>query len=378
MLSFELLHTDAGTGARRGRIRTAHGDIETPVFMPVGTQGTVKALPPRDLLEMDARIILGNTYHLYLRPGHERIARMGGLHKFMGWPRAILTDSGGYQVFSHTDLRKISDDGVKFRSYIDGSEHVLTPEKSMEIQRALGSDIVMAFDECPPYPAEPADVREAVRRTTAWIHRCKAYPLQDHQTLFAIVQGGMDEELRQAHARELQAIGFRGYAIGGLSVGEPKPLMYRVTAATTAVLPHDAPRYLMGVGKPEDLVESVLRGVDMFDCVLPTRNARNGQLFTRKGKMNLRNAQYMEDTEPVDASCGCYTCRNFSRAYLRHLTMAGEILAAQLGTIHNIHYYLDLMRDIRAAIEADRFTEFRESFYAARGEAVPVREARHP
>jgi queuine tRNA-ribosyltransferase len=370
--SFELLKTAIGSAARRGRIETAHGTIETPVFMPVGTQATVKTLAPRELLEMDARIVLGNTYHLYLRPGHERIERLGGLHKFMAWPGAILTDSGGYQVFSHSALRSITDEGVRFKSYIDGSDHFLSPEKSMEIQRALGADIVMAFDECPPYPAEPAYIRESLRRTTDWIHRCRNVELRDYQSLFAIVQGGMDLDLRREHAQTMADIGFPGYAIGGLSVGEPKPLMYEVAEVSAAALPAHAPRYLMGVGKPQDLVECVHRGIDMFDCVLPTRNARNGQLFTSRGQLNLRNAKYVEADRPADEDCACYTCRTFSLAYLRHLSQAGEILGAHLNTIHNIQYYLDLMRGIRKSLEEGSFLVYRSRFYELREEDVPT------
>ena len=370
MKRFDLLKTDP-SGARRGRLETAHGTIETPVFMPVGTQATVKTMPPRDLLDMNIGMILGNTYHLYLRPGHELIERLGGLHAFMGWPGAILTDSGGYQVFSHSELRKISDDGVRFRSYVDGSYHVLTPEKSMLIQRALGSDIVMAFDECPPYPATPEYMRESLRVTTAWAERCLTVDLKPHQTLFGIVQGGMDADLRREHASTLQTLGFRGYAIGGLSVGEPKAMLYGMTEVTAAVLPTEAPRYLMGVGKPEDLVECVLRGIDMFDCVLPTRNARNGQVFTRHGQMNMRNARHAEDTQPLDSACGCYTCRTFSRAYIRHLQMTKELLGAYLCTVHNIYYYHELMGTIRKAIDEGSFLDFRREFYGLRGESVP-------
>jgi queuine tRNA-ribosyltransferase len=368
MLSFELLSTDGR--ARRGRLVTDHGTIETPVFMPVGTQATVKTLSPRDLGELKAQIILGNTYHLYLRPGHERIEKLGGLHQFMAWNGPILTDSGGYQVFSHSELRKIDDRGVRFKSFLDGSEHVLTPEKSIEIQRALGSDIVMAFDECPPYPATPEYIRESLRITTAWAERCQTVKLKPHQSLFGIVQGGMEAGLRREHAHTLQAFDFPGYAIGGLSVGEPKALMYEMAEVTAEVLPANKPRYLMGVGKPEDLVECVARGIDMFDCVLPTRNARNGQLFTRFGKLNVRNAAFAEDTRPVDEECSCYTCRTFTRAYLRHLDHAGEMLGAHLNTLHNVQYFLDLMVDIRAAIAENRFEAFRKEFYAKRGEAA--------
>lgn len=370
MLEFTLLTTDP-SGARRGRLRTAHGVVETPVFMPVGTQATVKTMSPRDLEEVGAQIILGNTYHLYLRPGHDRIARLGGLHAFMAWKRPILTDSGGYQVFSHAELRRIDANGVRFKSYLDGSEHYLSPEKSMEIQRALGSDIVMAFDECPPYPASPAYIRQSVEMTTAWAERCLKVPLQPHQALFGIVQGGMEAELRQAHAQTLTQMGFAGYAIGGLSVGEPKALMYQMAAITAQALPTHSPRYLMGVGTPADLVECVWRGVDMFDCVLPTRNARNGQLFTRTGKINLRNARYADDPTPPDPECRCYTCQNFSRAYLRHLNHAGEALGAHLNTLHNLTYYLELMQEIRAAIEAGRFLEYRRTFYERQGTEPP-------
>ncbi len=373
MKDFSLLSVDP-SGARRGRIETAYSTIETPVFMPVGTQATVKTLTPRDLAEMDTRIILGNTYHLYLRPGHERIERLGGLHKFMNWQGSILTDSGGYQVFSHSQLRKITEDGVRFQSYIDGSYHDLSPEKSMEVQRALGSDIVMAFDECPPYPAAPEYVRKSMDMTTRWAERCLRVELQPHQTLFGIVQGGMDAGLRREHAHTLGELDFNGYAIGGLSVGEPKHILYEMARVTAAELPVEKPRYLMGVGKPEDLVECVLRGIDMFDCVLPTRNARNGQLFVRSGRLNLRNAKFGEDELPPDPECGCYTCRNFTRAYLRHLQMADEMLGAHLNTIHNVFYYLDLMAGIRKAIERGNFMEFRREFYDLRGEPLPEDE----
>jgi queuine tRNA-ribosyltransferase len=290
----------------------------------------------------------------------------------MGWPRAILTDSGGYQVFSHSELRKITKEGVRFKSYLDGIEHVLSPEKSIQILRALGADIIMAFDECPPYPATPEYIRESLRITTEWAERCLSVPLKGHQTLFGIVQGGMEADLRREHALTLQGLGFKGYAIGGLSVGEPKALMYAMTDATARMLPVDSPRYLMGVGTPVDLVECVARGIDMFDCVLPTRNARNGQLFTRTGKLNVRNALYAEDKRPIDADCKCYTCRNFTRAYLRHLDHAGEMLGAHLNTIHNVQYFLDLMAGIRAAIESGTFAAFRDDFYARRGETAPV------
>lgn len=358
---FELHHTDGL--ARRSTFHTPHGPIAMPAFAPVGTQANVKTLEPRDLRETGAQLILANTYHLYLRPGHELIARLGGLHAFMGWDGPILTDSGGYQVFSLADSRKLKADGVVFRSHIDGSQHIFTPEKVMEIEQALGPDIAMVLDECPP-PLDRAYNEEALARTHRWAERCKAAHHRPDQALFGIVQGGVFEDLRVQSAEFLRQLDFPGYAIGGLAVGETKEAMYATLDVTCPALPADKPRYLMGVGAPEDIVEAVARGVDFFDCVLPTRIARNGQLLTPDGRMNMRNAQYAEDQRPVQADCTCYTCRTFSRAYLRHLYKAGEISALRLGTIHNVHFMLELMRQIRTAIEAGHFATFRAEFMA--------------
>lgn len=358
---FELHQTDGL--ARRSTFYTPHGAIEMPAFAPVGTQANVKTLEPRDLHAAGAHLILANTYHLYLRPGHELIQRFGGLHAFMGWDRPILTDSGGYQVFSLADSRKLKDDGVIFRSHIDGSQHLFTPEKVMEIEQALGPDIAMVLDECPP-PLDRAYNEDALARTHRWAERCKAAHHRPDQALFGIVQGGVFEDLRLQSAAFLRQLDFPGYAIGGLAVGETKQAMYATLDFTCPALPADKPRYLMGVGAPEDIVEAVARGVDFFDCVLPTRIARNGQLLTPDGRMNMRNAQYAEDHRPVQEDCTCYTCRTFSRAYLRHLYKAGEISALRLGTIHNVHFMLELMRQIRAAIAAGRFAAFRADFLA--------------
>jgi queuine tRNA-ribosyltransferase len=362
-LKFTLLHTDARDGARLGRIATPHGDIATPAFAPVGTQATVKALDPRDLHDLGAELILANTYHLYLRPGADLVAELGGLHRFMGWDGPILTDSGGFQVFSLAENRQVSDEGVTFRSHIDGSLHTLTPEKVIHIQEQLGADIVMCLDECTE-PHNRAYNEEALARTHAWAERCRAAQTRDDQALFGIVQGGIFPDLRRESARFLTDLYFPGYAIGGLSVGESKEQMYDTLDLTVALLPADKPRYLMGVGAPEDLLEGVARGIDLFDCVLPTRLARNAALFTRQGRINIRNARFERDPTPVEEGCGCYTCQHFSRAYLRHLFKAGEMLAARLAAIHNIHFLLQLLRDIRAAIAADRFQAFKEEFLA--------------
>ena len=365
--------------ARRGRLLTAHGAVETPAFMPVGTAGAVKAVTPRDLAAAGAAMVLANTYHLHLRPGDELIARRGGLHRFMGWSGPILTDSGGYQVFSLAARRVIDEDGVRFRSHLDGSEHELTPESATDIQARLGSDIAMAFDECTPWPASVDEARLSMERTLRWARRSRARHCAlsgspegvgagvttSGQLQFGIVQGGMYPALRERSARETIDIGFDAYAIGGLSVGEPTPVMYDVAGATAAFLPADRPRYLMGVGMPDDLVESVARGVDLFDCVLPTRNARNGQLFTRAGPLSIKAAAYAEDDRPVEAGCGCYTCSHFSRAYLRHLHVAKEIIGAVLNTVHNLHFYLDTMRRIRDAIQSGGFERFRQAFHHA-------------
>ncbi len=367
MFNFSLTTTSTDTAGRLGRIATSHGEVTTPVFMPVGTQATVKTLSPQDLRDIGAEIILSNTYHLFLRPGHELIREFGGLHGFMNWDRPVLTDSGGFQVFSLADLRKVTDEGVTFQSHIDGgAKHFITPEHAVGIQEALGADIIMAFDECIPYPATKDYAQESLERTHRWARRCRDAKKDTGQALFGIVQGGMYPDLRKLSAETLVDIGFEGYAIGGLSVGETKPLMYEMIEATVPHLPADLPRYLMGVGTPEDLVEGVERGIDMFDCVMPTRNARNGTFFTSFGKTAIRNSRYERDNGPLDPECGCYTCRTFSRAYLRHLFNAGEVLALRLGTIHNLSFYLDLMKKIRKSIEEGRFREFKKEFLAKR------------
>jgi queuine tRNA-ribosyltransferase len=344
-------------------LTTTHGTIETPIFMPVGTQATVKAMTPEELQEAGAQIILANTYHLYLRPGHTLIDRLGGLHGFMNWKGPILTDSGGFQVFSLGELRKISEEGVRFRSHIDGSAHFISPETAIEIQESLGSDIIMCFDECPPYPADFAYVRRSMELTGRWARRCKEVHRREGQALFGIVQGGMYPELRKESATQLREIGFDGYALGGLSVGEEKQVMHEMLEQCAPFLPEDQPRYVMGIGAPEDLVEAVHCGYDMFDCVMPTRNARNGMLFTSRGRINIKGAIYAEDQSPLDPDCSCYVCRNYSRAYLRHLFRSREILASRLNTWHNLHYFLNLMAEARRAIAEDRFNEFRSDFY---------------
>jgi len=366
---FSLLATDADTGARRGRLHTRRGTVETPVFMPVGTQGTVKGMLPEALAEIGAEIILGNTYHLFLRPGHELVQRLGGLHRFMNWERPILTDSGGFQVFSLGDLRRIDETGATFQSHLDGARHTLTPELSIGIQEALGADIIMAFDECIPYPASRDYVAESTARSGRWAARCKQSRRSgDGAALFGIVQGGMELDLRSRSVAELLEIGFDGYALGGLSVGEEAGLMYGIMEHALPQLPAQAPRYVMGVGTPENLIEGIARGADMFDCVMPTRNARNGVLFTATGKISIKQARYRDDEAPIDADCSCYTCRHYSRAYLRHLFQANEILASVLNTHHNLHYYVGLMAEARAAIEQQRFAAFRREFHARRTE----------
>jgi queuine tRNA-ribosyltransferase len=372
--AFRVTHEDGR--ARRAVMATAHGDVETPAFMPVGTRGAVKAVTQRDLDDVGAQMLLANTYHLYLRPGDDLIARHGGLHRFIGWSKPILTDSGGYQVFSLAASRTVDEEGVRFRSHLDGSVHLFTPEKAADVQARLGSDIAMILDECLPYPAEHADARVSMERTLRWTRRCRDRFLQVRsgqvsgvavtnpgQAQFGIVQGGVFVPLREESAGATAAMGFDGYAIGGLSVGEPTDLMYDVVARTAPTLPRDSPRYLMGVGTPEDLVESVARGIDLFDCVLPTRNARNGQLFTRNGRVNIRNARYAEDDRPPDEDCACYTCRTFSRAYLRHVSLSGEMCAATLNTLHNLKLYLDTLQAIREAITSGRFETFRQAFH---------------
>ncbi len=376
MLNFTLLHSDGK--ARAGIVSTERGDIPTPIFMPVGTQGTVKAIENRELDEVGAKIILGNTYHLYLRPGLEIIERAGGLHQFINWNHPILTDSGGYQVFSLSDLRGISEEGVRFKSHIDGSQHLFTPESVVDMQRTLGSDIMMVLDECTPYPCDEEYAGKSNELTLRWAERCKIQMERSsakygkQQSVFAIVQGSVYESIRERSAEALVGMGFDGFAIGGLSVGEPSDAMYRMTEVCTAILPSDRPRYLMGVGTPENILESIERGVDMFDCVLPTRNGRNAVLFTRNGKLNMKNAGHAFDFMPPDAECACYTCRNFSRAYIRHLFKSQEILGLQLATIHNLHFYLWLVRSAREAILEDRFAEWKSGMLRFLG--VPVTE----
>jgi queuine tRNA-ribosyltransferase len=345
--------------------------IETPRFMPVGTLGTVKAVATKELKTLGAQIILGNTYHLYLRPGHERVERLGELDRFMNWDGPILTDSGGFQVFSLAGLNKIDDEGVTFQSHLDGSRHRFTPELSMQIQRSLSSNIVMAFDECPPFPATEDQVRAAMRRTVAWGKRGLAVELKPHQQRFGIIQGGLYPHLREESARDMTSLSYDGFAIGGLSIGETPDLMQKMAAHTAPLLPADKPRYLMGVGRPEDLVEGVRAGIDLFDCVMPTRNARNGQLFTSFGKVNIKNARYVDDAEPLDPQCDCETCTQYSRAYLRHLYVCGEALSARLNSIHNLTYYLRIMREMRESILNNRFDEWRENFYIQRNSKKP-------
>ena len=369
-MDFELLGQSGS--ARRGRLRFERGLVETPAFMPVGTYGSVKAMTPEELTGLGAQIILGNTFHLWLRPGTGVIRAHGDLHDFIHWDGPILTDSGGFQVFSLGAMRKITEQGVHFRSPVDGAKVFMGPEESMQVQRELGSDIVMIFDECTPYPASEDEARQSMELSLRWAARSKAAHAGNPNALFGIVQGGVYEQLREASLQGLQEIGFDGYAVGGLSVGEPPADRWRVLDYMSTRLPADRPHYLMGVGTPEDIVESVRRGIDMFDCVMPTRNARNGHLFTHDGKVRIRNAFHKQDTGPVDPLCDCYTCRNYSRAYLHHLQRCNEILGARLATIHNLYYYQQLMADIRAAIEFDRFDAFRAEFYALRNLPVPV------
>lgn len=359
---FEILKKDISSGARLGRIDTNHGSFQTPAFLPVGTQGSIKSLTPEELIEINVEAILSNSYHLYLRPGHETIRKLGGLHRFIHWDRPILTDSGGYQIFSLGDLRKITEQGVIFQSHLDGSTHLLSPEKVMEIQEAFGSDIAMVLDECIPYPASYEYVKKSVELTTLWAKRCLDRKPDNGSALFAIIQGGVYKDLREKSAIELIELGFDGYAIGGLSVGEPKSVMKEVIKWAIPSIPEEFPRYLMGVGTPEDIIEAVMLGVDLFDCVLPTRNARNGTLFTSQGKLSIKQAQYAEDQRPIDESCNCYTCKNYSRAYLRHLYMSKEILSPRLNTIHNLYYYINLMIKIRESIKKGSFMEFYNSF----------------
>ncbi|UCF95777.1 MAG: tRNA guanosine(34) transglycosylase Tgt [Desulfobacterales bacterium] len=371
MNRYEVVARSSSSRARAGLLRTAHGVIETPVFMPVGTAASVKALTPEELRAVGAQIILGNTYHLYLRPGCDVIQRFSGLHRFMNWEGPILTDSGGFQVFSLAKLAKITETGVTFQSHIDGSSHLLTPEKAIEIQFGLGADIVMCLDNCISYPARREDARQALENTSHWAARCKKkWQTGDngHHALYGIVQGGMFKDLRARSAEDLLRIGFNGYAMGGLSVGEPTEVMLEMADFTLALLPDSRPKYIMGVGTPANLIELVALGADMFDCVLPTRNARNGQLFSHDGTMNICNARFKDDTGPIDADCRCYTCRNYSRAYLRHLYLARELLSYRLNTIHNLHHFLSLMQQVRRAIIADEFEILRENFYASKKE----------
>ena len=371
MVSFELQAVDSKTGARAGILHTPHGDIPTPVFMPVGTQGTVKTMPWRDLIDFDTRIILSNTYHLYLKPGHELIARLGGLHEFIRWNRAILTDSGGFQVFSLSDLRKITDEGVMFQSHHDGSYHFFTPEKAIEVEYILRPDIMMSFDQCTDYPISEIDARIAVERTFRWAKRgyerwteLVGYDkqIENAPSLFGIIQGSVYPNLRRISAEQILSIDFPGYAIGGLSVGEPKQEMFDILKLLLPIMPSRKPRYLMGVGKPEDIIRAVALGADMFDCVLPTRNARNASVYTWNGKMSLKAAYYAEDTRPIDENCGCYTCRNYTRAYIRHLFSAGELLAPYLATHHSIYFFMDFMRKIRQSILDGNFSNFMKNF----------------
>lgn len=366
---FRIRATSSTTRARTAEIETTHGTIPTPIFMPVGTLGSVKSLAPEDLVDADVRIILGNTYHLYLRPGCDVIQRFGGLHRFMHWDRPILTDSGGFQVFSLAKLSQLSDQGYAFQSHIDGSRHLLTPEKAVDIQLTINSDILMCLDQCAPYPSTHAEIQKALDLTTRWAKTCRKTWKDKNasgNTLFGIVQGGMFADLRHQAVERLKEIDFPGYAVGGLSVGEPKDLMLEMADHTLSFLPRERPRYVMGVGTPEDLVEMVAMGADMFDCVMPTRNARNGQLFTTTGALNIANAKFKSDTSPVDLKCNCYTCRNYSRAYLRHLYKSRELLAYRLNTIHNVSYYIRLAQAMRQAIEEDTFDDFRTRFYRNR------------
>ncbi|NIR50843.1 tRNA guanosine(34) transglycosylase Tgt [candidate division KSB1 bacterium] len=368
-MNFKVLKEDSESSARTGVLETAHGTVKTPVFMPVGTQGTVKTLSPHELTEVGSQIILGNTYHLYLRPGHQLIEKAGGLHKFCNWNRTILTDSGGYQVYSLAGLRKVNDEGVVFQSHHDGSYHELTPERAIEIQMSLGSDIMMVLDECPPYPCAEVYAAESVERTTRWAKRCfskfrESKPKFDYpQTIFAIVQGSTYPNLRESSLESLRELNFPGHAIGGLSIGEPKAVLFEIAEFCASRLPKDKPRYLMGMGKPEDLVKAISLGIDMFDCVIPTRNGRKGQVFTWHGTLNLRNAAFKDDFRPLDETCGCYACLNFTRAYLRHLFQADEILGLRLGSLHNLYFYHELLATIRASIDNGTFNIWKRNFF---------------
>jgi queuine tRNA-ribosyltransferase len=365
---FHLIKTEKETGARLGKIITPHGEFETPTFIPVGSQATIKSLTSDDLIEIGVEIISNNSYHLYLRPGHQTIEQLGGLHRFVNWNRPILTDSGGYQLFSLGQLREISAGGVTFQSHIDGSRHFISPEIAMEIQRSLGADIIMSLDECIPYPVSYEYALRSTSLTTEWARKCHEALRGNGQALFGIVQGGMFEDLREKSAKELREIGFDGYAIGGLSVGESREVMFRMVNHTTPLLPQQKPRYLMGVGKPEDIVDAVIRGIDLFDCVIPTRNARNGMLFTSRGNLMIKNACHATDERPIEEGCECYTCRRYSRAYLRHLYMAREMSACRLNTIHNLHYYIHLTKGLRDAIRHDKLLYFCEEWKKKRTE----------
>ena len=367
-ITYELLHEDKNSGARRGIVHTPHGDIQTPVFMPVGTQATVKSMTPEELKELGAQIILSNTYHLYLRPGENIVKEAGGLHKFMNWDRPILTDCGGFQVFSLSDLRTISEDGVEFRSHLDGSKHMFTPEKVMQIEENLGADIIMSFDECCPYPSTYEYTKNSMERTTRWAVRCKkAHTNVEKQGLFGIIQGGFYKDLRQQSAKDLVALDFPGYAIGGISVGEPKEEFIDILRYTAPLMPKEKPRYLMGVGTPDYLIEAALAGIDMCDCVLPTRIARNGTAMTWNGKVVIRNATYERDFTPLDPECDCYACRNYTRAYIRHLVKTKEILGTRLLSIHNLYFLTKLMERVRIEIENDNLLKFKEEFYKKYG-----------
>jgi queuine tRNA-ribosyltransferase len=364
---FDLLKKDTGSSARLGKMTTAHGIVNTPAFMPVGTRGTVKSLTPEQIKSCGSQIILGNTYHLYLSPGHETIKNLGGLHKFMNWTGPILTDSGGFQVYSLGNLRKITDDGVIFRSHIDGSKHFLTPQKAVEIQEALGSDIMMCLDECTPYPATLLETQKSLNLTVKWAKLCREAKINTEQAIFGIIQGGTYLDLRKQAVEEIIPIGFDGYALGGVSVGEPKEIMYAIAEAITPMLPENKPRYLMGVGTPEDIVYGVSCGIDLFDCVIPTRCARHGLLFTNSEKIVIKNSRFREDDAPIDETCDCYACKYFSRGYLRHLYVTGEILAMVLNTIHNVRHYMRLMGKIRLALKENRFEEFKKEFLNNKG-----------
>ena len=367
-ITYELIHECKQTGARRGIVHTPHGDIQTPVFMPVGTQATVKSMTPEELKEeVKAEIILSNTYHLYLRPGHKLVEEAGGLHKFMKWDRPILTDCGGFQVFSLSDLRTITEEGVEFKSHLDGSKHMFTPEKVMEIESSLGADIIMAFDECCEYPSTHEYVKNSMERTTRWAKRCKEAHKRKDQGLFGIIQGGFYEDLREESLKQLVELDFPGYAIGGISVGEPKKEFLRILKYTAPKMPKDKPRYLMGVGSPDYLIEAAIAGIDMCDCVLPTRIARNGTAMTSKGKVVVRNATYERDWNPLDDECDCYTCRNYTRAYIRHLIKANEILGVRLLSIHNLRFLTNLMERVRIEIESDNLLNFKREFYKKYG-----------